>query len=289
MGKEEALYLISLDKSMDNKKETDKVQQDCEHCDHFIGKDTLHFYRGKFLWCVVLATIFAGVLFFAVEGSHHKALHDVVEVHNGFVSRMDSVMQPLEMAPDSCLYVNEQLALSMKEYMQSTQSILQLESHKIQSDYTILSIWAGILMIVFLVFSIYSMFKTDELIKQGRAGLKEIEEAKNKVDENMAKIDKRVEVELKKVTDASDKKISDITEKSSEFLTQVEQQANQQKENFKKMVDDSSKKFNESLEEVKKRLTTMSGGYMKFYETLQKAFMAGSFEQEEKDSEGGKA
>lgn len=47
------------------------------------------------------------------------------------------------------------------------EALLELESNKLQADFNTLMFWASCLMIVFLVFSLYSIFKTDEML--GRA------------------------------------------------------------------------------------------------------------------------
>lgn len=44
-------------------------------------------------------------------------------------------------------------------------SLLQLEFNKIQNEYEALEIWAGILTVVFLIFSFYSLFKTEQIGK----------------------------------------------------------------------------------------------------------------------------
>lgn len=59
-----------------------------------------------------------------------------------------------------------------------TKALLELEFNKIQNEYQTLALWAGILTIVFLIFSFYSMFKTEELLKQGRTGVKELSDLK---------------------------------------------------------------------------------------------------------------
>ena len=56
--------------------------------------------------------------------------------------------------------------------------LLELEFNKIQNEYQTLALWAGILTIVFLIFSFYSMFKTEELLKQGHTGVKELSDLK---------------------------------------------------------------------------------------------------------------
>lgn len=56
------------------------------------------------------------------------------------------------------------------------ESIMNLEYSKLESDFNFISIWAAALTIVFLVFSIYSIFKTDEMLRQAEEESKHIHE-----------------------------------------------------------------------------------------------------------------
>lgn len=76
-----------------------------------------------------------------------------------------------ELKKDSLL-INRQLADSQH----ATNELLELNFNRIQHEYTVLALWAGVLMIVFLIFSFYSLYKTDDIAKQGKDSLKEIVE-----------------------------------------------------------------------------------------------------------------
>lgn len=71
-------------------------------------------------------------------------------------------------------------AVQIANIQAETKALLELEFNKIQNEYETLALWAGILTIVFLIFSFYSMFKTEELLKQGRVGVKELSDLKTK-------------------------------------------------------------------------------------------------------------
>lgn len=74
-----------------------------------------------------------------------------------------------ELKKDSLL-INRQLADSQH----TTNELLELNFNRIQHEYTVLALWAGVLMIVFLIFSFYSLYKTDDIARQGKDSLKEI-------------------------------------------------------------------------------------------------------------------
>ena len=65
-------------------------------------------------------------------------------------------------------------------------SLLDLEFNKIQNEFEAFEIWAGILTIIFLIFSFYSFFKTEQLELQGKTALRLINEIQTK-SENLLK------------------------------------------------------------------------------------------------------
>ena len=147
------------------------------------------------------------------------------------------------MSKDSCYYVNDQLAATIKNNLAENRSLLELQVTRIQSDFTILSLWAGILMIVFLIFSIYSMFKTDELIKQSRENLKRIEDAANKTDAVFETIMKKTEEELAKVTKRADEEANKISTESLKTIDEVKKEIETMRDGFSNMVKERSDTF----------------------------------------------
>lgn len=212
-------------------------------CAHYIGKDKIGLYKGKFLWSIIIATVMVVVIFIAITKKYNSSLNEIINIHKSNCETLITFLEPAVISPDSCIYVNEQLALSMQEHMQNTEALLLLQSQKIQSDFTILSIWAGILMIVFLVFSIYSMYKTDELIKQGKEGLNKIEDAHEKAIDYIEKIDSHVNDEMDKVTKAASSQVDTITTNSSLSIDEIKKQAEEEKQSFGKMLSEKTEQF----------------------------------------------
>lgn len=225
-----------------------------KECAHYIGKDIIGLYRGRFIWSITIATVVVVILFSVLASFYHKSLKQIVDLHKSNSESITLSLQPAVMSTDSCYYVNDQLAISMREHIQTTESLLQLQGQKIQSDFTLLSIWAGILMIVFLVFSIYSIYKTDELIKQGHEGVKNIEKAKEIVDDHIKEIDNHVENELKSITETVKDKAADITKDAAESIEQIKKQADDEKALFKTMLSEKTKEFQTIYENYVKKL-----------------------------------
>ena len=225
-----------------------------DNCAHYVSKRNLHLYRNKFLISVVAVTLCIGGLFYILACFYNNSLNEIVEIHKNHETQLQEMMTPLKTGKDSCLYVNEQLANYMRESMETTQSLLQLQSTKIQSDFTLLSVWAGILMIVFLIFSIYSIFKTDELMKQGRDGLKAIEETKNKADGHIEQIDEKVKLELAQVSETAAEQIKKITQETTTSLDQFKQQVNKERNDFSIIVEGKTTEFQKVYDDYVQKL-----------------------------------
>ena len=136
-----------------------------DRCAHYIANDKFHIYRHKFLWTIILATILAGRCFAYITYSFKQTHASIANTHEISINKLQELLEPAKMSKDSCYYADKHLVNSIEAYMTTSKELLELQSTKIQSDYAILSLWAGILMIVFLVFSIYSMFETDEMLR----------------------------------------------------------------------------------------------------------------------------
>lgn len=89
----------------------------------------------------------------------------------GLANNMSYRAMADELKKDSLL-IHRQLA----DAQHATNELLELHFNRIQHEYTVLALWAGVLMIVFLIFSFYSLYKTDDIAKQGKESLKEIKE-----------------------------------------------------------------------------------------------------------------
>jgi len=57
-----------------------------------------------------------------------------------------------------------------------TSRLLEMEFNKMQSEYEVLELWAALITVVFLLFSFFSMFKSEELVKQGHDAVARISE-----------------------------------------------------------------------------------------------------------------
>ena len=95
-------------------------------------------------------------------------------------------------------YENVILSTRWNQLQSDTKALLELEMSKIQNEHETLGIWAALLTIVFLIFSFYSLFKTDDLVKQGQDGLDKLNEIKKEALKNTEEIKLQAEKKFDK-------------------------------------------------------------------------------------------
>lgn len=120
--------------------------------------------------------------------------------------------------------------------------LLELEHNRIQEEYENLALWAGIITVVFLIFSFYSIFRGEELNRRASESIKELDSikanAKKKrleIDDHITKGETSIDQRISKATEtlrnnvttettnlnsAFTLKLTELNKKSSELLEQ---------------------------------------------------------------------
>lgn len=250
-----------------------------EQCAHFVGKDRFHVYRHKFIWTITIASLLSVFAFVCVAFSFNRSQEEIVKANSDAIIRIESQLsQAVTESRDSCYYANEQLVASLLDYAVSIKSLLELETTRIQSDYSLLSLWAGILMIVFLVFSIYSMFKTDEVLRQSKIGLDAVDEAGRKANSMITMVDDKIKEELETVS-----------KKAKEEIDTIKNEALKTHDEIKEDIDAKQKSFEEKYEEMMNKMQQVQEENTKIFENFLQQFK--DYNSEQKDGveqKGGK-
>lgn len=158
----------------------------------------------------------------------------------------------------------------LSQIQDDTKSLLELEFNKIQHEYEALALWGGILTIVFLIFSFYSLFKTDQLAQQGQSALDKITSISEKAEEKASKIDekalqlinrteqkltnnrKEIDGILRKVLADADKEISSAKEEADKSVQKIKDKEGE----FARHIDGVGVFINESIDKANKDLDT---------------------------------
>jgi len=131
------------------------------------GKQTTVFNfsaRHRFVGCILAVVILALGSFCFLVYNYRQAQKDIVELQRKDVKMLEDILysQPCNQKRGTCDI--EKIAELLDRHQNRVESLLETEYNKLQADFNILMLWASSLMIVFLVFSLYSIFKTDEML-----------------------------------------------------------------------------------------------------------------------------
>ncbi len=130
--------------------------------------------------------------------------------------------------------LKDSLRLSVERELlnEQTKSMIDLHLNKIEHEYSNITLWAAVLTILFLVFSFYSVFKADELIKQGTDGLKEI----------------------KRIKTQGEQTVDDLTTKGEEILSST-------KDKIKIFINEQQNRMSESNKEFENKKSKIESAY----------------------------
>lgn len=246
-----------------------KMQQiTCENdnCAHYISKRHVHFYKNKFLYIISAASLIFIIIFGLLTYSYNKSQETIVNNYNEYKHEIDSIHHTCQ--KDTTYSLKQQGMIERIEFQQnSILHQLELQSDSLSSDFTLLSVWAGVLMLVFLIFSIYSVFKTDELMKQSRADIEKIEANSQKANELLESIQKKADKAISEINAVALKESNELKENAKTTIGQIKTEVDKaivektnlfqrrcddymtQLKNMKDMFDGFARLFNRNIDD----------------------------------------
>lgn len=122
--------------------------------------------RHRFILCIVFVMVIALAFFGLFTRSYRNAQNRIIALQKQDAVLIANAVDKIALSKgNSSNY--EMLNGILDKHYNRQEALLELEGNKLQTDFNTLMFWASCLMIVFLVFSLYSIFKTDEML--GRA------------------------------------------------------------------------------------------------------------------------
>ena len=131
----------------------------------------------------------------------------------------------------------ETISAANQKHQEEVKALLELQFNKIQNEYETQEVWTGILTIVFLIFSFYSLFKSEEMERQGKKALHSIEESEKGAQKVLGSIE-------------TDKK-----KKLNEIKTEYTKWTTEENKNFGKIIGSTQSKSIASMKSEIKKLT----------------------------------
>lgn len=123
-----------------------------------------------------------------------------------------------------------------------TKTMLDLHLDKVEHEYSNITLWAAVLTILFLVFSFYSIFKMDELIKRGNEGVEEIRQLKDEGETSISLIKKHG----RRTISTTKRNIEEQQKKAENIYANLLSQ----NEEMRSRLQDAEKRFNEKGDEI---------------------------------------
>lgn len=225
---------------------------DCtaSNCSHFVNKRNLVFYRYKYLAATFIGIIFILGWFWYANYCYERNISTIIDTHTSFYTDIEHRNKAIHPKDSTAQIFRQQLLMEVKDIQTSTNALLEAQYRKMQSEYNVLALWAAALMIIFLVFSIYSMFKVDEMQKQGRDTLDRLEGFSQKAKELSKEIDTK-----------SKEQLTELENKAKEELNTIKTQSNEEIERLKEEITSTKSKFNDDVNEKTKEFENSINKY----------------------------
>ncbi|MDE5705914.1 hypothetical protein [Muribaculum sp.] len=257
-------------------------------------------WRQHTTWFVIFAMIVCGVAW-VVMSSANASLRDCHQkilaayehrTHStdSLIASYRSLVADSSITPLTAIVLNQALSqasesLGQQEADQKTLHLLELEFAKIQNEYEVLNLWCALLTIVFLIFSFFSIFKTNEMTRQGEEALTKLgqtaTEAKLKSDSIDTKVKEAEARVTKKTTELSDnatKKFGELDAKVSETTGRLNAVNTSLSENSSRLTElntQLSEKQKELEEIIKQKTVTIDTYIQTHFEEEKRKFFTG--------------
>lgn len=142
-------------------------------------------------------------------------------------------------------YVQKEISQESKKstlYVAEVKKIMDNQYMRVRQEYEALQTWCAILTIVFLVFSFYSLYKADDMVRQGRQGLREIEQIKKEGRSNIEKIQKEANDSITTFKQTIGLELVDMNEKMSRIGKKMDEVSSNADIEIKRMSEDIDNK-----------------------------------------------
>lgn len=233
------------------------TSEDCCHtknCSHYIGKNRLSLYKGKFLFSIIAFTVAVIILFILFHVSYVNSQERIVSIHQNFCKDIAGRLESLTVENDSTVVLDKVISDLIAENQKNTLSLLELQYNKLQSDFAILSLWAGVLMIVFLIFSIYSIFKVDEMQKQGRDYLLKIEEISSSANEVSEKLTQQSQEKIENLDKMAQEEMEKLSAEYAKQLSELKEEIFKIQNSFQGIVKEKASDFEKTISTYREEL-----------------------------------
>lgn len=215
-----------------NKKNRTNVENnkvDYEKCDN--SKDP----SNLIIWFIILNVIFVIILVGGLIWNHSLLANSQERIINKYDSCVAAISKDTIIQRDK----DDIILLKLQDKEESIKGILEQGYNKILSEYESVEIWVGIITVVFLIFSFYSLFKTEQFERVSREATHRISKKADDWDQK----EKYYESQLKELKGKLKATLNDTQRKTDE----LEETFNNSIENATKLMQDETKKLTDNV------------------------------------------
>lgn len=146
--------------------------------------------------------------------------------------------------------------------------LLEDQTAKIEHEYISLEIWCALLTIVFLIFSFFSLLKSDDLVKQGEAGVAELKRMKDEGERSLSDMQEKGSVIIKSMGQAKDNELMKYSLSYKEFIKENRDTA----EDAKRQLADISNKIGEFEMRAKEQISENQQSMKREFDSFRSEF-----------------
>lgn len=157
---------------------------------------------------------------------------------------------------------------------EDTRHLLEMEMAKIQREYISIEIWFAILTVVFLIFSFYSLFKADDLVKQQKKAVSELDRLQERVSDNVEQQQDRAQKNIDRIIEGFEQHRKDLEARGWSQMRRIKDDFAIEQGRFKQEHSDWAaqgsrimKKIDNMHEDFQKNLTGIITDAKKFTDT----------------------
>lgn len=172
-------------------------------------KETYNWYILFIVLCVVV-TIGCIVYSCISANTFDKETRDISSAYEKKSTELVRVIQEAKADTTKLgVSIDEQVLKELDFHQEQVRDLLNVQFERLQSERNVLEIWAASLTIVFLIFSFFSLFHTEDMMKEAREKLNKLESisstAESKSEEIKSKLEQKLEPISTQIAEANNK------------------------------------------------------------------------------------
>lgn len=176
--------------------------------------------------CIILFSIVSIIGAFVVKDHNYKQqMVEIVRLQKEDSRCLKGLINSMNIKILADKDFKDDLLASIDNHNLKMQHEIEAANAKLQSDIDLLSLWASIITIVFLVFSFYSIFKTDEMLSKAQMALENLTKKENDANNILNNINSQAEQVLQGISQRVsniDTRVVQLNEKLSAIQLQTE-------------------------------------------------------------------